>query len=267
MKRNRTIRVHVPPPRWAVGGLLAGVLLVTAACDTPPSQSERALDESVAEYEAGRYATAHNRATDVMRTSSGKTRDEAAYLAGLTAYRMGDLAKAEAALLEATQSTDRTTQANARATLGLVRLDQDRPGEAAELFTLAASGLTGEDHLHAARYATTAGGQADGSLPIAEPGVHANRAPAYTAPPARSQDAFALQVGAFQSRDRATRAASEIMPKLQRANMGAPRVLPKTDPRGRQLYAVQFGRFASRAQAASVRDRYGWRDCIVVESL
>lgn len=285
MKRIRTILTTiltpVPASPCATVGVFALVLFLATGCATNRNRSDRALDDSVAEYEAGRYATAHNRATDVMRTSTGKTRDEAAYLAGLTAYRMGDLGTAEHALLEAAQSPDATTAANARATLGLVRLDQDRPDEAAELFTLAASGLTGDDNTRAAQYASTASSRAtqvptatgklaypDGYAPDApatSAGVFANQAPTYAAPPARAQ-AFALQVGAFATKERADWAASEILPKLERARLGSPRILPRTDRNGRRLFAVQFGRFASRAQAASVRARYGWRDCIVVAS-
>ena len=138
--------------------LLSMLLASLAGCESTPRAGD--LDQALSDYEAGRYALAHSRATEAISGATGSDRQNAAYLAGLSAYRLGKLDEAERRLMTASQSTDSATKANAHAMLGLIRMDQRRPREAAGFFTSASAGLKGEDARQAARFAADAYEQA-----------------------------------------------------------------------------------------------------------
>ncbi len=72
-------------PRWLPAALIACLLLPLAACESSPRST--ALSGPLQDYDEGRYALAHEQATNVMRQSEGQTHHDAAYLSGLSAYR------------------------------------------------------------------------------------------------------------------------------------------------------------------------------------
>ncbi|MDY7110080.1 MAG: SPOR domain-containing protein [Planctomycetota bacterium] len=243
--------------------LLAGLaMFLLSGCESTPQAGS--LDAAILSYEAGRYTLAHRQAGQAMHSAGAIERERATYLAGLSAYRLGRLDEAERLLLTAARSADAAMAAKARAGLGLIRLDQDRPAEAARLFQQAEADLSGADARQAARYADAACLQA--GLPAPHPAHASPRVGRSTALETASNDAttFALQVGAFRDRRRAERAAAGADPVADEGGLGRVRIIPRFDDRGRRLYVVQLGSFTSRREAAAVRTRLRHSEYIVV---
>ena len=240
-------------------------LLAAVGCQTTAPAEK--LAGAVREYRGGHYALAHRQATELMDRASGGLRFEAAYLGGLSAYRLGDLDEAQRQLVIAIGSTDPATAGKAQAMLGLVRAAQDRPLEAAALLRAASEALEGEDARQAARHAALAYQQAgraaaaDTWFRIAAALAAPSRA---SAPPATA--GFALQVGAFRERARAQQAAEDAAGLAERHGHGPVRIETGRDQRGRRLYLVRFGRFATRTAAANARSELGRLGYIVVRS-
>ncbi len=86
------------------------------------------------------------------------------------------------------------------------------------------------------------------------------------APPAAAQSGsvgFTLQVGAFNDRVRAKKAAEEAQSLSQKASLGRVRVIPTRDAHGQPMYLVQVGWWVSRAEAAEARTKVGKLEYIV----
>ena len=251
--------------RRAVGrSLPVTVMLVAVGCG---ARHETGLEQSLTDYREGRFALAHERAADVARTSTGPIREQAAYVAGLSAYRLGDLEDAARRLEEAAASAQPATAAPARATLALVRLEEDRAAEAAALLREAAADLSGADREQAERYARAAARRASSLERTGKWMIHPATSPLpppAIAPPA---DTFALQVGAFKSRRRAEGAAATARRTADREGLGPVEIVTRKVPAGSTLHVVRFGRFASRAGAADIRTRLGLTEYIVVPRL
>lgn len=244
-------------------GVLCGVLLLFLAggCETTGSSSGSGgglMSRALSDYEAGRYETAAGGAEEAMQSASGPQREDAAYLAGLSAYRLGRTEDAEGRLLTAAGSSRPETAGKAKAMLGIIRLDQNRPREAVDLFEAASRTLTGSDGMRAAEHARIARQRA--GIPETSDSRQYALAPSESASVA---GLFALQVGAFRDADGADRAARSAQAIADRAGLGPVRIVPGADERGGRLYLVQFGRFASRSAAAAARSELGSLEYIV----
>lgn len=187
--------------------------------------------------------------------STGGTADvgRADYLAGLEAYDRGDTVRARLRLTAAVAELDGEDAAKARATLGLVELEQDRPASAAEAFALAWPALRGEDARQAALYAAAAHRQLGDDHTAA---VWDRRAVTPQNQP-RRHAAFTIQVGAFRERRRAERAAVDAAEVAEETGFGPVRIVTRSDRRGTALYIVQMGSFDTRTEAATARARVG----------
>jgi cell division septation protein DedD len=85
-------------------------------------------------------------------------------------------------------------------------------------------------------------------------------------PPAAAQNGsvgFTLQVGAFNDRARAKRAAEEAQSLSLKESLGRVRVVPSHDPHGQPMYLVQVGWWVTRSEAAEARTRVGKLEYIV----
>lgn len=231
---------------WCIALLGPAVLGGCASTQTTSS-----YDRALAAYQAHRYSTAHSHAVDAIRASAGQQRDEATYIAGLSAYLLGDIDEAELRLSAASRSGNAAVAANAKAMLGQVRMDQNRTAEAERLFREAAAELRGSDAREAERYAAMANGSGD----------HAGGSGGSWA--SSGNGSFTLQAGAFSDRRRATSAAEEAQALASRDGLGSVRIVPSSDSRGRTLYLVQFGSFDTRSAAAQARSQIGRLDYIV----
>jgi hypothetical protein len=256
-------RHGTPCPHRTIGRLLGLALLLPfgAGCASTPSGGT--VDGAVTVYGEARYEDALTLATEAMRTPNATDRADAAYIAGLAAYRMGDTDEAERRLLKAVDAPDATTAAKARAMLALVRLDQHRPREAAELFQKAVTDLPPEDAVHARRYGGAAAREAgltdSFSTTLADDAVFDEMEV--------SDGSFTLQVGAFRERKRARSAAAAAEPRTVAAGIGRPRVLSRADAARRTMFVVQVGRFETRGAAAGMRAHLGLPHAIVVPRL
>ncbi|MHC4210461.1 MAG: SPOR domain-containing protein [Planctomycetota bacterium] len=253
-------------PRWPRALAWPAVPLVMAGCAASPSSTSAKADLSRAleDYHAGRYAMALQQAAAVQEGTAGDGSGDAAYLGGLAAYRLGDLTEARSRLVVATASASPTTAGKARATLGLVMAEQDRPQEAAAEFAAAARALAGNDAqqaaLHAAKAYRRAGDEAAAEtwLRIAQ-----GRGRRPGAASAGAAGRFTLQAGAYRQRPRAEQAAVEAAAIAEGHGFSPVRIVPRRDERGDVLYVVQVGRFESRTAAVSARQRLGRLQYIV----
>ena len=253
-----------PPLLQAIRWLAVPLLLAGCAAPTTSTTAEADLNRSLEDYRAGRYATALQVAGAVQESASGDERCDAAYVGGLAAYRLGDLAEARARLSLAIDSESPPTAGKARAVLGLVLVDQGRSDEAAGHFAAASRALEGDNARQAARnaaraYERTGDEAAAGAwLRVAEGrsrwAVTDGAAPAGT---------FTLQAGAYRRRPSAERAAVEAAVLAEDHGLAPVRIVPRRDERGEVLYVVQVGRFESRTAAVSARQRLGRLQYIV----
>lgn len=245
----------------AVGILLPG-------CETTPKTGS--LTQAIADYNAQRYAQSHERAASIMASARGTEREQAAYIAGLSAYRLGQFDEAERRLLVAAQATDPQIAAKSKAMLGQVRMEQGRPREAATYFADAARGLAGEDARQCAHHAAVAYQQCGDVASSRYWQAEAQRIAASSTSLATAAGhhtsgsvGFTLQAGAFEDQRRAQRAADQIKSLAVREGLGEVRIVPHRDARGKRLYLVQFGFFTTRSDAAEARNRLGRLELIV----
>jgi tetratricopeptide (TPR) repeat protein len=235
---------------------LASTLLLLGGCGGGGGQRSSSLAGAVADYEAQRYSEAFTAAKWQSSSTNPQTRAEAAYLAGLSAYKLGNNDDAERYLLAACTARDASVAARANAMLGVIRLDQNREREAIVLLEKAQPNLTGRDAAEAANQLARAHRMA-GTTSSAP-------APSSTFTHDRvSGELFALQVGAFRSRQHAESAAAMASRQADRHGLGPMRIVPSRDDRGQTLYLVQFGSFPTRSAAATTRSRLGKLDYIV----
>ncbi len=257
--------------------VVAALLMAMAGCESTPKASA-GLAGALSEYDAGRYDAAHTKAVAAMQGATGADREQAAYVAGLSAYRKRDYIEAEHRLTTAAASSDRTVSGRAKAALGLVCLAQNRPATGAVHLAEAARVLDGPDASEAAfragvayqlagdesaaqrqfayarsvesssgvsggRASTGGGGGSGGTSGGASGGATGG---SWANPPS---GLFAIQVGAFSDMTNARSAADQARRFADRHGLGEVRIIPKSDARQRTLYVVQFGRFTSRTSA------------------
>ncbi len=243
-----------------------GFLFLALAAALPAGCGARngsRLAGAVGEYQQGRYASAAERAEAVRKGASSPVREQAAYLAGLCAFRLGDLDAAERDLRVAARSTVASVRGPARASLGLALLEAGRPSEAASELAAATGDLPEPDRRRAAAQAGRAYAQA-GVRAAAERwlagGPVGTGEPSW-APDGRTRDpgagAFTIQVGAFLDRGHAERAAADASGMARRHGLAPAEIFPLPDGRGRTLYVVRLGRFSTRGEADLARSRLG----------
>lgn len=229
--------------------------------------SKQALNTAVADYNAKNYLIAQRRSAKVAKSASGTLRDQAAYLAGLSAYKLGDFVEAELQLTKAVRSPDRITAARAKAVMGLIRVDQDRPGDAAGFLNEASYSMQGEDSRQAAYQAALAHEEAGSRIPDYASGQskrgQTSQSWSSSNGVTAGRNTFSLQVGAFHERKRAETAAQKIAGVARANGLGNVRIVRKRDTRGRTLFIVQLGRFPNRFEAKDIHRQIGRKDLIV----
>jgi tetratricopeptide (TPR) repeat protein len=259
-----TVRHVLTVALLAAGGMLA-------ACG---SGSRQGMSAAMSDYAAADYSAARDKAAGVARSSSGSQREDAAYLAGLAAYKAGDLVEAEGFLLTAINAGDQVTAGRAKAQLGLLRMDQQRYREAGDLFRDASQALSGDDARQAAHYAALAY-QKSGDASAARTWAEVARRPSAggevvtvamrqaTGAAGATGAAFTLQIGAYHDRSGAEWAVRNATPSVERQGLGPVRIVESHDRRGQSIYLVQFGQFESRAAATAAKAKLGRLDYIV----
>ncbi len=254
------------PSRFVYLALLT--TLFVAGCESTPSTTS--LNLAQRDYQAGRFESAHRHALKALKTPNNADRYQAAYLAGLSSYQLGNLDQADQHLLLALKATNSQTQASAKAMLGTIRLEQQRPLDAANLYKDAALALKGSDARQAAHRAALAYQQAGDETQAetwfarASGGlIERSYLPAGTP----DMTEFSLQVGAFRERRRAQNAADDAAELAKDIDIGSVRVIPRLNDRGQELYIVQVGLFATRQEASRAKARLGRLEYIVTSSI
>ncbi len=275
--------MHIASTRVIV--LLAFLLLPASACTTTSKAPETTglsavrmaaspeLSKAAEDFREARYQSAFDQAKAVSRSSGSPIREQAAWIAGLSAYQMQNLDEAELQFMAAARSQDPRLVTDTKIMMGDIRVLQKRWSDAARCYRDAAQSLSGEERARVLSYAEVSDSYARGSsgaTAAAPPpsGSSASRPPAgaSTAGASRPDDgpsSFSLQAGAFQNERNARRRATEIASSTRSAGLGEPRVVRTRDPGGREYWAVQVGTFSSRQSAESARTKVPSLELIV----
>ncbi len=242
---------------------------ILAGCESTPSTSH--LETARLAYEGGRYESAYQKAHAALKVSRGSDRHDAAYMIGLSAYRLDKMREAETNFSIAAGGADEHTAGSAKAMLGLMRLDQDRHIEAARFLRKASTSLTGTDARQAAHFAAQAyeamgdSAAADTVLAVSRESTPSSGA---TIRAFENQGyEFSLQAGAFRERARADRTADILAPLARKNAIGPVRVIPQHDDRGREIFLVQIGHFNTRQEASRARTILGRLELIVTAAV
>lgn len=256
--------------RWMPALLVMTLLLLAAGgCAKQQAVDLRPIQSA---YANGDYRGAYSQGHAISESpfQALPARQKAAYFAGLSAYRLNDLNKAQQELELASKSTDKNISADAKATLGLVYDAQGRYGLASDSLMDAAQVMTGQDKANAYFYAGKAQ-QKVGRWPQARTSLSMamsnSRDPAFRN---RVSDqlkitGFTIQTGAFEVEANARTAAEQLANKVAPMKLGRPRVVPSVDPASqRRLYLVQVGQFTSWPTALAARERLATTRSIIV---
>lgn len=273
------------PARSIVQSALVGIALVALAllpaCVTGPSATA-SIDRAIADYDAGRFAAAFSEAERAAsRGGDAIARDEAAYLAGLSAFRLGRDVDARRWLTTSSTSADAWLAGQSLVTLGSVESRGGDDRAAARAFVRAAERLPDPDEAARARAAAgwayralgddanakdqfalakvPAGGPSPSALPPRTSLPASDTPPLVDRPsiPPPPTGAFTIQAGAFRDSDRARSRAAEIAGRARELGLGSPAVRSKRSATGAEMWVVQVGRFADRASAEKIKTKLG----------
>lgn len=239
---------------------LAVALLALGGCASNRAAGGGALPDMkavMADYNAGRFLDAYTGAVSLYRRSVVPERDEAAYLAGLSAYRLQRYEDADRYLSPLVRIATTDVAGRAAGTLGLVELERGRYREAAEYFKKAADRLEGQGKAEAAYRA---------GLAYKESGSHSLARVQFIIARGASTDAafqakvdrelktsgYTLQLGVFASRANAEAMVREFQAG-RGASIGEARIVTNEGSRGETLYYVNVGTFNS--YSAAIRGR------------
>ncbi len=119
---------------------LIAVVNATACQSAQPDR----LDGAISSYESKNWKQSLEQASVVQNETSGTVRDQAAFLAGLSAYQLGNYSDAQTRFQISEQSMDAETAGESKVMLGDVMVHQKRFGDAANYYDAAANKLSGE---------------------------------------------------------------------------------------------------------------------------
>ena len=247
--------------------LVAGLTLCLAGCNT--NQGPNQLQLAQTQFQQGDYARAQVTAARAANTAGGRDRDLANYLAGISAYRLGNMTGAERYLSVASRSGDESLAADASATLGLIYSQQQQYAAAANAFMRGASLQEGEDRAQGYFYAGVAQQklgqwpQARTSLLLARKST-SDKSLIDRIDEQLAVTGYTVQIGAFADRTNADNLASQYAGKVASAKLGSVYVTPGTTADGRTLNQVQIGRFATFGAASHAKTTLGLRDAVIV---
>lgn len=248
--------------------LIAGMagLLAAPGCNEPSKATPADMRDL---YEARKYRQARLAALDVADGSFGRQRDEARYIAGLSAYRLGKSNEALRDLTPLIRNADDDLAGNAAATAGLIHIDAGRDDEALDVLRIAARKLEGNDrgrvyhyigqiHQRAGRWAEARTAMSLALSNARDPDLR------QVIREQMNVSAFALQFGAFASPSHAHQRLKQVAPEVIAKRIGAVVINPSVTRSGERLYLVQAGRFVTHDQADQARDRLSIQDVIIV---
>ena len=235
-----------------------GLVWVCAGC---AAQGPVGMERIHSAYRRGQYTAAFRWAQKEVLTGPVVLKDQAAYMAGMSAYQRGDVVTAQRCLGDATRSSEPALAGDAFVMLGLISAGQDRHEAAAKAFLSAAQRLVpGQDRANAYFYAATAQqclgrwNEARVNLGLARANSHDSGFRDRVVQELQVTG-FTLQTGAFGDWANAHRAAEQLLPKTAKLKVGRPWLVPAVDRHNQNLFLVQIGQFSSHASAQAVRAR------------
>lgn len=256
--RGRNVRRGLRARRAALL-LAAAATVVWSGCQSARPQ---ASEEALARYEAQDYQNALRLARASHQRTAGAKRDEAAFIAGMSAYELKRYDEAAAWLRPVTRSADAAIAGRASATMGLIAASQGVYATAALDLMAAGRKLEGDE---GARALLMAGdcyrllGRLDAATSAYAAGKGKAQSAALKGTLASRQEstAYTVQFGAFSSYANATRALDRARMSAAAQGLPAPSIVSSTDVTGQTLYLVQVGKYETKDQAAAARVRMG----------
>jgi len=225
--------------------------------------SSRTLESANVDYREGRYRSAYTTATFVYSQNRGKAgvREQAGYLAGMSAYQLKRYDEAGRYLKPLTTSGNALLAGNASATLGLVDREQHRDAEAVVHFKDAYRELSGQDRAEAAYQC---------AMTYRAMGRPTQARQQFLLARGASQDGrfrtmvgryledtgWTIQIGAFSTLERARARVAEYERMPSRKSLGSARIIDEYDTvKRKSLYLVQVGNFLDYELASLARSR------------
>ncbi len=240
------------------------LLAVQVGCETAPTTNSVATAYDA--YHRGDYTSAYQIAQPM--TTQFDATQQASYVAGLSAYHLGNGTQAMEHLKHATSSSQADIAADANITLGRIYAERSRHSDAASAYLAATRGLRGQAranaHYYAAKSQQVIGqwSQARSNFVQAKQHSHHRGFHALIDNELRI-NGWTLQIGAYSNDRYARNAAQQIAPRAQQLRMGTPRLVPATDKHGRQLVLVQVGQFTSQSLADHAKQRLNPKAAVV----
>lgn len=248
--------------------MLGVVVSLGAGCQQLQRLTPDVADATAA-YERRDFETAFRKGAAVARSGRDAEQTLGAYIAGMSARRMGDTGNAARYLSRALNAEDESLAADAAATLGILYSEQGRYADAAHALLRAAKLYTGEDRARAYFHAGIAQ-QKLGRWPQARTSLilarAASRNPEFWQQVEQQLNVtgYTIQTGAFRDAGNAQRAAAELVERAAAVGLPEPRLVRSTDAAAGEVTLVQVGEFATFASARSYRDRLGADSAVIV---
>ncbi|MCC7147396.1 MAG: SPOR domain-containing protein [Phycisphaeraceae bacterium] len=250
--------------RGQIVPILAGLLLLAGCAAKQPATPK--LSQAYDAYNQGNFASAYQLAHTLADRQPSR---EAAYMAGLSAYRLGSFGPAKRYLTIASTSADRKLAGDSLATLGMIYTSENRFAEAANAYEKAGAALAGQERANAYFYA---------GLSLQKLGRWSQARSDFTLARSASTDreflqrvveqmattGFTLQTGYFSVQDNARHAAEDLAPLAAQQRLGLPRIVIATDASGKPGWMVQVGQFSSYTSANEARRRLNHPTAIIV---
>jgi len=251
---------------WVQSAAMVALAALMTGCNEP---SKATSSDMMRHYEARQYRQARAAALVVVDGSFGRQRDEARYIAGLSAYRLGKSNEALRDLTPLIRHADDELAGNAAATAALIHIDAGQDDQALRVLRIAVDKLRGNDRGRVYHYIgqihQRAGRWAEARTAMSLALSYSNDANLRQV--IREQmnvAAFTLQFGAFQNASIADQRLRAVTPAVTAKRIGAAVINPSITPQGQRLYLVQAGRFVTHQQAQQARTRLGISDVIIV---
>jgi tetratricopeptide (TPR) repeat protein len=258
---------------WTLAVLLVGALVLAAPAGCAPkakkapglgttspsaagASAAAGTDDPAALYRAGRYASAFEAAKSRAGRASGPEKERLSLVAGMSAAALDRNTDAILWLKPLMSSTDNEVAGRAVAGVGLIEAEEGRHASAVPYLSAAAEKLSGDESAKARFY--LAESQAASGKNVEASSSYRAAAASASDPKLRrlandrlSLNAFTLQLGSYRDAAKARSVATSAAARTRAAGLGAPRVVTKSLPDGRSVFAVQVGvyRDMSRAQA------------------
>ena len=245
-----------------IAGAIALTPILCGGCASTPVPT---LTPTYVElYQSGRWAEAQTAAAArAKELPSGLEREQAMLIAGQSAHALGRDADAEPWLKPLLTSGNPTISGRAGVTMVLIAQRAGTDAKAVTYFSEAADKLAGDESARAllylgdsyarlkertkARDAWNLALERAKSDPSLKSDIGA-RLSKRDEGPTPKRGGLTLQVGAFSSHQRAQGMADRLRERTAAAGLTEPRVI-ETTSKGKQVFVVQIGRYATRPEA------------------